>query len=68
MSRQQQPQDDSDNDYGWTPEAEEEYRLWMLDKEEADERDLPPHKRKGYAEQMAEMADERRDAERENLK
>ena len=45
--------------------AKEEYEAWL---DAQDERDLPPHKRKGYAEQMAEIADRLNDAERENLK
>ena len=62
MSRQEQPQQDNDLEYGWTDEAKEEYRLWCERYPEDDERDLEPHKRKGYLENeigKAEYLEER---------
>lgn len=60
MSRQQMPEQDNDCDFGWTPEAQEEYEAFLA------EQDLPPHKRAGYAEKMYEEADLARKAKREN--
>ncbi len=71
---------ENDQEYadGWTPEARREYDEWRKWKDRYPEENesleeyaegqaaLPPHKRDGYAERMADHADFLRKAQREN--
>lgn len=61
-----------EQEYLDTPEGRAEMKrqleAWGINAQQmADEQDLPPHKRSGYAESMAEQADMRRKAEREQF-
>lgn len=67
---------ENDQEYadGWTPETMAEYEAYCKAKphlyceEYADEQaSLPPHKRDGYAERLAEHGDYLRKAQREEM-